>query len=711
MYSNFFRCGLWLALSLATIDTRAQASTDTAPSLPRETGVDTAPVDTASTARIVLLARACGDSIVLRWGPSTPMAWQELNRVGYHIERHTILRDGQLLEVPERRMLSLDPIRPRPLPDWKSIVEQDRYAAIAVQALYGKTFEISSANRSDIVRMINKAQEWEQRFSFALFSADISAEAARYAGLRLTDWDVKANEKYLYKIFSAQPTSVPLDTGLVFLSPGEQTELPVPVDVTATFDDRRVMLKWNKYYHEATYMAYQVERSTDGTSFVPITDLPITFARSTEQPNHYMFKTDSLPRNGITYYYRVSGITPFGEVGPPSDVISGQGYQALRTPPSIVQAELTKQGAAAIQWEVDEASAPLVRHFSVEKASNVSGSYHPVAVSLAHNTRTFTDPKAEGTHYYRVTGYGAQGETVHSFPVLLQAEDSIPPTTPSFVQGQIDTTGQVTLRWPASPEHDILGYRIFRSNRTDRDFIQITREPTADTVFVDQINLDNLTKDIYYKVSAVDQRFNPSSLSAAAALQKPDMVPPVTPILKTAYPRPEGIKLAWMGSPSEDIAHYLIYRRKPEEASWQLAGTASDTVRYFLDQTVAPSQAYEYLVLAVDESKLESTPTAPLRVTSRATPHKKIEHTYAEANHKEGHIFVQWDYPNDGVRAYHVYRAEADTVFRLYHNIDAPVLQFIDERVKPSETYHYRIKAVYTNGSQSPLSDEVLIQY
>ena len=706
MCSNFLKFfGLLLLLIVAQRHGYAQQTNNPSP-------VDAAPVDTApvDSARIILLARAYGDSVVLRWGPSTPMAWQQLNQIGYQIERHTILRNGKLLETPERQVLSPQPIRPRPLADWKRVADQDNYAAIAAQALYGTTFDVRSSGSSDLVQMINQATAWEQRFSFALFSADVSATAARYAGLRFTDRDIRANEKYLYKVFAAQSVATVLDTALVFLAGSERTELPVPTEVSATFDDRQVMLKWNTYYHQAVYMAYQVERSADGTSFVPITELPIVTANRSHSSDHYQYKSDSFPDNGITYHYRVRGLTPFGEVGPPSEVVSGQGYRGLQLPPAITEARVTPSGTALLRWNMDEAITPLVRGFSVEKAPTVAGPYQAVASLLPDTARRFEDAAVEGTNYYRIVGHGQRDERVRSFPVLVQAEDSIPPTVPAFVTGRIDTTGQVRLHWPASPESDVRGYRIFRSNHPDRDFIQITHEPTADTFFIDRISLKNLTRAIYYKVSAVDQRFNPSPLSEAVGLQKPDVIPPVSPTLQAAQPQPGGIQLTWLGSPSEDVAHYLIYRRMPDETSWKLTGTVDDTVRYFRDVTVAPSQPYEYLMLAVDQNKLESLPTSPLRVISLGANREKIEHTYAESNENNNTILIRWDYRNDGVREYHIYRVEAAGALRWHYSVAAPQLQFHDESVTRSQTYRYRIKAVYSDGTQSPLSDELRVQ-
>src|SRR5690606_40268378 len=53
----------------------------------------------------------------------------------------------------------------------------------------------------------------------------------------------------------------------------------------------------------------------------------------------YEYATDSLPDNVSALYYRVKGITPFGEEGPPSDVVSGSGAVTVETVPYILSAE------------------------------------------------------------------------------------------------------------------------------------------------------------------------------------------------------------------------------------------------------------------------------------------------------------------------------------------------------------------------------------
>jgi hypothetical protein len=71
------------------------------------------------------VARAKKDRILLRWAVSTPAAWKLSNKYGFRIERYTVLRNNALLPAPERKLLSPEPIRPRPLPEWESIVRNN----------------------------------------------------------------------------------------------------------------------------------------------------------------------------------------------------------------------------------------------------------------------------------------------------------------------------------------------------------------------------------------------------------------------------------------------------------------------------------------------------------------------------------------------------------------------------------------------------------
>lgn len=55
-----------------------------------------------------------------------------------------------------------------------------------------------------------------------------------------------------------------------------------------------------------------------------------------------------------------------------------------------------------------------------------------------------------------------------------------------------------------------------------------------------------------------------------------------------------------------------------------------------------------------------------------------------------------------------VYRGEGDGVMRLYGNSEND--SFPDQKLSPGITYYYRAKAVYEDGSSSPVSEIVKVK-
>jgi hypothetical protein len=90
-----------------------------------------------SRPHLTAVARSDQDSIVLRWAPSTALGWIAGNRLGYIIERVTMLKDPKAARTSLHRLNAV-PIKPWNLDEWKArISNNNRYAAVAVQALYG----------------------------------------------------------------------------------------------------------------------------------------------------------------------------------------------------------------------------------------------------------------------------------------------------------------------------------------------------------------------------------------------------------------------------------------------------------------------------------------------------------------------------------------------------------------------------------------------
>src|SRR5690606_4986951 len=105
-----------------------------------------------------LLARAQENKILLRWAPTQPILWLKGNEYGYRIERYTIYRDGQRLATPEKVILTDVPLKPDPVETWEKMVNENDYAAIIAQSIYGESFVVEGAeNVTGIMEIVNKA--------------------------------------------------------------------------------------------------------------------------------------------------------------------------------------------------------------------------------------------------------------------------------------------------------------------------------------------------------------------------------------------------------------------------------------------------------------------------------------------------------------------------------------------------------------------------
>ena len=485
-------------------------------------------------AKVHIIARAEENSILLRIAPGSPALWELGNKYGYVIERFTVTRDKQYLGSRERQVLTSQPLKPLPMAQWETMSLNNAFAEIAVEAIYGETFELSTDFSQDVMQMYNKAKELESRFSFALFAADISPEVSQASGLYLKDTDVRKNEKYLYRVYSTVPqTLIKSDTGFVYTSLADFAPLPEIREVKAQFSDHLAMISWSTRYAQSFYSAYWIERSEDGKTFSRTSELPFVNTYPDDKPDPGVsFKLDSLSENNKTYFYRVVGISPFGITGPSSEVVKGEGVEALGASAAIRKI-VDSNGQAELVWEFPKEKESAIKGFEIERSSKPDNNFKAVSGMLPPATRTFHDSKPEGTNYYRVKSLGKNGAKSISFPVLFQLEDSIPPLQPTGLVGFIDTTGLVTLRWNNNREPDLSGYRVFRSNFQNSEFSQITSDPVDSAVFKEKIPLQNLSRAIYYKVQAIDTRFNPSAYSSAIKIMKPDQVSPVAPVFKS----------------------------------------------------------------------------------------------------------------------------------------------------------------------------------
>ena len=127
---------------------------------------------------IKVKAKAYGDSVIIRWAPADAWAWVLLNTTGYIVER----TDYSNAARPKKEILAT--VKPYTLEKFKTVFgPNDKYAAIAAQALYGKNF--SSGIRNGNLGLVDQAAVLNDRHAFALQASDYDGRVALATGLKM----------------------------------------------------------------------------------------------------------------------------------------------------------------------------------------------------------------------------------------------------------------------------------------------------------------------------------------------------------------------------------------------------------------------------------------------------------------------------------------------------------------------------------------------
>jgi fibronectin type 3 domain-containing protein len=668
----------------------------------------------AAEHEVKVLTASYGDSIVIRWAPTTPASWQLLNQYGYRIERSTIVRDSVVLRTDEKIILNNAPVKAAPLEKWKNDALREELVAVAAQAIYGTSFQLTTARSSSLADVVNKSRELESRFSFCLFSCDLSVRAAVLSGLRYTDTHVRKNEKYLYRVYPLIPDNVlKVSFGFAFQSTREVLSLTEPRSPLLTAADHGARIEWDPNPLRTVYSAYYLEKSEDGgKTFLSMRSIPIVPVSNTANEFQIVVIGDSLRENGKEYFYRLRGMNPFGDKGPYSRPVSVVGIADMKGNVSWGDNQATIQNTVMVRWKFLPAWEKDIKNFTVERAPRESGPYLTItSPPLERSVREYEDKKPLSSNYYRIATLGNSGKKIFSTPYLVQLEDSIPPLTPSGIKAAVDSAGIVKISWTQNQENDLLGYHVYRSNFKSSEFARVTRSPLVRNGFTDTVNVKTLTGKVYYKVTAIDRRFNPSPYSEALELIRPDHTPPVPPVVSSIKSSKDGVSICWINSSSDDVVRHLIYRRENPVSAWVLAKAfEKNDSTCFIDRP-AKKITYQYKIVAQDTSHLTAASQLFTAKSLNAVTHRPVSEIKAMADRTGKQIRLTWNYQEADVTKYLVYRAEQGATLSLYGSLPGSASGFADVRPAVNTSYVYRVKAIFSDGLESAFSEEVRVQY
>ncbi|NDW11009.1 hypothetical protein D0T56_15265 [Dysgonomonas sp. 520] len=657
------------------------------------------------TVRIYLRPNVTKTSIQLRWTAGSPDAWYYTNKNGVTIERYTLMRGEAILDNPEKVVLTSTPLKPPVLNDWQHIAQTDMYAAIIAQALYGDDFEVSGG-RKGIGEIIALSQEQEQRYAMSMYAADLSYQAALFAGWGYEDKTAVQGERYLYRVIPVNKDNKKhTEMASCYIGLDDYQELPQPLELDALFGNGSALITWNYQILLNYYNTYHIERSEDGKDFRRLNKSPLTNVTGGDR----IFYTDSI-QNDKTYYYRVIGLTPFGEESPVSDTIQGQGQSKLVHIPHITRVTPYDDGSVNIEWEFNEEGNGEIKHFRLERGDTDKGPYETIEDNISSDKRNTVYQEPLPANYLRIAAIPKREaeEPTYSFPRLLQMADSIPPSTPTGLMGEIDSLGIVRLTWDANAEADLLGYRIFKGQTAGEELIPLNDIAVRTNEFADTVSLYNLNAKAYYAVTALDQRYNQSEQSKTITLLKPLKVKPAPPYISGCEATDKGIILEWIPGNDETITSYSVWRREGENEEERMIATIENaSIVNYTDSTVLSNTNYIYRIRSINSGKMESEPSPSAYAKSMVGESTSLIKKFSAKRGNKG-VTLKWELSSREIQSISIYRKEAGASSILLKEItDIWTDEILDDKAKRNTTYEYTLVIKDIQGKQTHAQTKV----
>jgi fibronectin type 3 domain-containing protein len=496
----------------------------------------------------------------------------------------------------------------------------------------------------------------EQRLEFL---ARANWRIAVVAGQAFVDTGVTAGTTYTYQLRGLDAFGN--ETGPAFpdasVTAGNPVAIAPPPSVSATAGDYRVLVLWGDQTQAAGFLVMRaisaagpyhqvnasplVTRITNGVDGSPLTApsngfLDIQRWDSNGLPDTHVVAGVAIdgPRDGITYYYRVSSIDVLGQAGPPSASVSAVPVDntAPATPSGVTVTALEPQSQLQVGWttstmdvegHVDSSGVTGYRVFryDAENAPLTSGVQIGGVVpqpSPGVQLATAVDSSAnlrpqygEKTYWYRVRAVDANGNTsAYSAAIGGHLKDITPPDPPKNLAAE-GFDAYIELKWSPNTEPDFDHYQIFRSychngksnpcNPSDRNQVAATEHGltpcTGEYVSVGSVSLSQATtmgtpvtfRDMTipknspvcysYWIKAYDRVQNmsgtwpfPSPNEQTVCQRLRDRTPPDPAIVSGLFAREGGIRVEWIAAPVQDIRAYQVYRADQETGPYTFVG-------------------------------------------------------------------------------------------------------------------------------------------
>ncbi|MEZ5173324.1 MAG: fibronectin type III domain-containing protein [Bacteroidia bacterium] len=645
------------------------------------------------TLRISALSANETGKTILRFGPSSAEGLNFFIRNGISIN---FINE----ESGARQLLSAE-MKPKELSWWKeNFTVKDSLVGLAATLLYLPPNSVQTGEAENSIQQ--KADLLNNRFGFLMLTADRDMQVADALGMRFVHNHGKKSGKGIYEfVWNNCAHEMHCDTTWLMVDFAEEKMQAIAPTPQLKSMEKCIELNWDlpELTEFSGFYVYKIDNSGKEIKINPGIVIPATASGRA----YYSYR-DSVA-NYVPCRYVIKAVNAFGELSRPSAEVTGMARDY--TAPSAAQElkiEAIENRKLILNWKRNPDTEKVNQR--VFLASRIDGNYEAVSELIAADIHEFKYelPGDFDAAFFKILSLDTAGNGAWSLPAYGFIPDSIPPAPPTGLKGFVDTSAVVTLTWNAGEERDIIGYRVFYANAGDHMFTNLSGKPLADTVFRDTIARLTLTRDIFYRVVAVDHNYNHSEPSAPIALKRPDHIPPVAAVIKDTRVSETGLELSWINSSSTDLAEIRILIRKQGEASWKETAKTKkpDIPQTFTFSALEKATWYEVTIESADS-------TGHLTLCEKPYAFRTFDRGIRQApqNLKASRVSgkkmveLSWDgnFPS-GSRAL-IYRKAPDSPGLSKYDLVACTGKYTDNKIRVAGNYEYSLKIIYPDGGES----------
>lgn len=670
---------------------------------------------------IDLYSYNAGGYVALRWYPQTADILRHAKESGFVVQRR---------EAGSSLWSDIFSGKPAPFERFDAMSEVNDQSMMIGFVLYQEELErkfssdsIRAQMEADSIRFDMKRYRdpkiQDYLYKLGLVTCEFDLEIAKAVCLYHKDEKVTPHASYEYRVVLGDGKYAE-KAKVVRVDMDKLSQLPTPKGLSYETAGEKVHFNWNVADIKRSYSGYVLERSVDGVRFSKVNERPIVYTYTDESSKDLCLAGDSLPECDKTYQYRIYGITPFGVSGPYSNVVKVSNDCEYLVDVRIDDVVINEKNVGEIKWTVTNPKNQAIRGFHVQRvdkmgfdAKTKSPIFQNVTTKpLSAKTRSYKDKNTRLTNYYRVVAYGAKdGQESVSNVVFRHLVDSIPPSAPTGLKGTIDSAGVVSLTWNKNPEQDIMGYRVFRANNPNHDFLSCSDTILPGNSFTDTLFLGSLTNDVYYKAMAIDINYNQSTLSDMVKLVKPDTIAPAKAVFTDIRQNDKNLfTLKWVNSSSSDLERVELYRKVTAQGKWErlaawkspaLAQEFTDTTSSFKGEKVI------YNLVSYDSSNNQSV-TEGIPVKSHVVRSQGVKDVKVEKNYRKGGILISWKNASKNIDVIHVYRIEDGAAPKLVGSFRPDRTHYFDDNVFKGKRYKYLLQPKASTPLKAVYTDEVV---